>query len=90
MEPRGSPNATQQMAFKHQDKTANELALKYGSISVRTLRSIYGSFAPHRADSDKLSEVLADLDGASLSSFGITKAGDSKRFASPVEFTLKL
>ena len=66
MEPRGSPNATQYMALKHQNETANELALKYGSISVRTLREFYGSFAPHCADGEKLSEVLADLDGASL------------------------
>jgi hypothetical protein len=66
MEPRGSPNATQYMALKHQNETANELALKYGSISVRTLREFYGSFAPHCADGEKLSEVLTDLDGASL------------------------
>jgi hypothetical protein len=66
IEPRGSPNATQHMALKHQNETANELALKYGSISVRTLREFYGSFAPHCADGEKLSEVLADLDGASL------------------------
>ena len=66
MEPRGSPNATQYMALKHQNETPNELALKYGSISVRTLREFYGSFAPHCADGEKLSEVLTDLDGASL------------------------
>jgi hypothetical protein len=54
------------MAFQRQNETATELALKYGSISVRTLRDFYGSFAPHCADGQKLSEVLADLDGASL------------------------
>jgi hypothetical protein len=54
------------MAVKHQIDTANELALKYGSISVGTLREFYGSFAPHCADSEKLSEVLSNLDGASL------------------------
>jgi hypothetical protein len=54
------------MTFKRQNPTATELALKYGSISVRTLRDFYGSFAPHCADGQKLSEVLADLDGASL------------------------
>ena len=36
---------------------------RYGSISVRTLREFYGSFAPHCADGEKLSEVLTDLDG---------------------------
>lgn len=56
---RGSPDATQDMAFKRQNPTATELALKYGSISVRTLREFYGSFAPHCADGEKLSEVLA-------------------------------
>jgi hypothetical protein len=30
------------------------------------LRDFYGSFAPHCADSKKLSEVLPDLDAASL------------------------
>jgi hypothetical protein len=54
------------MALKHGNDTANELALKYGSISVGTLRKFYGSFAPHIADSEKLREVLANLDGASL------------------------
>jgi hypothetical protein len=54
------------MALKHRNDTANELTLKYGSISVGTLRELYGSFAPHIADSEKLREVLANLDGASL------------------------
>jgi hypothetical protein len=54
------------MALKHQNEAANELALRYGSISVGSLRKLYGSFAPHCADDEKLSEVLADLDGASL------------------------
>jgi len=39
----------------------------YGSITVRPLREFYGSFAPHLADSEKLGEVLDDLDVASLS-----------------------
>jgi len=39
----------------------------YGSITVRTLREFYGSFAPHLADTKKLSEVLDELDVASLS-----------------------
>jgi hypothetical protein len=62
----------------HRNDTANELALKYGPNSVHTLRELYGSFAPHCADSEKLSEALANLDGASLtSSFAITKGASS-------------
>jgi hypothetical protein len=66
MEARGSPNATQHMALKHQNETANELALKYGSLTIHILRGFYGSFASHCADNERLSEVLADLDPASL------------------------
>ena len=36
-------------------------------MTVRTLREFYGSFAPHCADSERLSEVLEHLDEASLS-----------------------
>jgi hypothetical protein len=54
------------MALKHQNITADELTVKYGSLTVRTLREFYGSFAPHCADNKKLSEVLTDLDAASL------------------------
>lgn len=43
-----------------------EIGLRYGSITVRALREFYGSFAPHCADSEKLGEVLTDLDEASL------------------------
>jgi hypothetical protein len=43
------------------------IRLGYGSITVRTLREFYGSFAPHLADSKKLNEVLDELDVASLS-----------------------
>ena len=43
------------------------IRLEYGSITVRTLREVYGSFAPHLADNKKLSEVLDELDVASLS-----------------------
>ena len=43
------------------------IRLGYGSITIRTLREFYGSFAPHLADSKKLSEVLDELDVASLS-----------------------
>ena len=61
----------------------SELALNYGSITVRTLRDYYGSFAPHCADDSKLSEILADLDVASLTqSFGIIRADGLNRFAS--------
>src|SRR5690349_19646200 len=48
----------------------NELGpikLGYGSITVRALREFYGSFAPHLAESKKLSEVLDEMDVASLS-----------------------
>jgi hypothetical protein len=54
------------MVRKNQNNTISELALKHGSISVRALRDFYGSFAPHCADDSKLSEILADLDVASL------------------------
>jgi transposase-like protein len=54
------------MALKHQNITANGLTLRYGSLTIRTLRDFYGSFAPHCADSKKLSEVLPDLDAALL------------------------
>jgi hypothetical protein len=50
------------MALKHQNIKANGLTLRYGSLTIRTLRESYGSFAPHCADS----EVLPDLDAASL------------------------
>jgi hypothetical protein len=43
------------------------IKLGCGSVTVRTLREFYGSFAPHLADSKKLSEVLDELDVASLS-----------------------
>src|SRR5262249_26536229 len=46
--------------------TTNELTLEYGSLTIRALREVYGSFAPHCADSKKLSDVLADLDPAAL------------------------
>jgi len=66
MEMRGSPKATRDVAFKYQNDTIAELALKCGSINVRTLRDFYGSFAPHCADDLKLSDILTDLDVASL------------------------
>ena len=49
----------------HRDRLG-EINLRYGSITVRALREFCGSFAPHCADSEKLSGVLADLDEASL------------------------
>ena len=54
------------MVRKNQNNTISELALKHGSISVRAVRDFYGSFAPHCADDSKLSDILADLDVASL------------------------
>ena len=54
------------MTLDYHRKRLDEIGLRYGSISVRSLREFYGSFAPHCADSGKLSEVLANLDEASL------------------------
>ena len=54
------------MIRKDQNDTVSELALNYGSITVRTLRDYYGSFAPHCADDSELGEILPDLDVASL------------------------
>jgi hypothetical protein len=63
---RGSPKATRNVAFKHQNDTIAGLALKHGAMTVRILRDFYGSFAPHYADELKLSDILTDLDVASL------------------------
>ena len=54
------------MIRKDQNDTVSALALKYGSITVRTLRDYYGSFAPHCADESELGEILPGLDVASL------------------------
>jgi hypothetical protein len=54
------------MTIEHHRDRLGEIALRHGSISVRSLREFYGSFAPHCADNEKLGEVLADLDEASL------------------------
>ncbi len=55
------------MFRKDQNDTVPELALNYGSITVRTLRDYYGSFAPHCADDySELGEILPNLDVASL------------------------
>ncbi len=43
-----------------------ELSRKYGNTLVGTFRQAYGSFAPHCAKSDRLSDVLHKLDVASL------------------------
>jgi hypothetical protein len=46
-----------------------EFSRRYGNILIGTLRSHYGShFAPRFAESDRLTDVLDDLDGASLDS----------------------
>jgi hypothetical protein len=55
------------MTLENHPNRLGEISLRYGSISVRTLREFYGSFAPHCADREKLGEVLQDLDEASLS-----------------------
>jgi hypothetical protein len=54
------------MTLEHHRNRLHEIRLRYGSISVRSLREFYGSFAPHCADSEKVGEILADLDAASL------------------------
>jgi hypothetical protein len=54
------------MIRKDQNDTVSELVLKHGSITVRTLRDYYGSFAPHCADDSELGAILPDLDVASL------------------------
>ena len=52
---------------RHRDKDG-ELSRKHGNTLVRTLRKIYGAwFAQGSAETEKLSEVLADLDEVSLS-----------------------
>ena len=55
------------MTVKNPSNRLSEIGLRFGSITVGALREFYGSFAPHCADSEKLGEVLEDLDGASLS-----------------------
>ena len=55
------------MSLRDPSNRLGERGLRYGSMTVRTLREFYGSFAPHLAESKKLSEVLDELDVASLS-----------------------
>jgi hypothetical protein len=50
----------------HNDRNA-ELSRKHGNALIGSLRKAYGSFAPHRADNERLSDVLHKLDAASLS-----------------------
>jgi hypothetical protein len=50
----------------HYDRNV-ELSRKYGNALIGSLRKEYGSFAPHCADYEKLSDVLHKLDVASLS-----------------------
>jgi hypothetical protein len=50
------------------DRDTNvELSRKYGNALIGSLRKVYGSFAPHCADYERLSDVLHKLDVASLS-----------------------
>jgi hypothetical protein len=72
------------MFRKDQNDTVSELALNYGSITVRTLRDYYGSFAPHCADDSELGEILADLDVASLTQIiGDYKSGRLEQICQP-------
>ena len=66
-EPRGAFGKRPTMALEDRPSRLGEIGLRYGSFTVLSLREFYGSFAPHCADSEKLSEVLEDLDEASLS-----------------------
>jgi hypothetical protein len=50
------------MALQH----FREIGMKYGNVPVRILREFYGSFAPHCADDEKLSDVIPKLDVLSL------------------------
>jgi hypothetical protein len=54
------------MSPRSHNNPVDEIRLRYGTVSVGTLREFYGSFAPHCASSKNLGDVLADLDGASL------------------------
>ena len=52
---------------RHRDKNG-EISRKHGNTLVRTLRKIYGqSFASGAADTEKLRDVLAEMDEPSLS-----------------------
>jgi hypothetical protein len=44
----------------------SDIRLRYGSVTIGTLRQLYGTFAPHCADGEKLGDVLDKLDEASL------------------------
>jgi hypothetical protein len=55
------------MTHQNRPNGLGEIGLRYGSVRVRTLREFYGSFAPHCADSEKLGEIIHDLDEASRS-----------------------
>jgi hypothetical protein len=48
----------------HRDKSG-EISRKHGNTLIGTLRKTYGSFAPHCADHERLSEVLYKLDESS-------------------------
>jgi hypothetical protein len=66
----------------HYDRNA-ELSRKYGSALIGSLRKAYGSFAPHCADYERLSDVLHKLDAASLSQLiRDHKAGKLERIVS--------
>ena len=64
----------------HADRNV-ELSSKYGSALIGSLRKAYGSFAPHCADDERLSDVLLKLDKASKSQLiRDHEAGKLKRF----------
>jgi hypothetical protein len=63
-EPRGAPESAH--IVDDRLHRLSDIRLRYGSITIGTLRLLYGSFAPHCADSEKLGAVLEKLDEASL------------------------
>jgi hypothetical protein len=42
------------------------ISLKYGNVTVGILRQFHGSFAPHCADNEMLSDIISKLDVHSL------------------------
>jgi hypothetical protein len=63
---RGARHGDPIMAPKPYSDPIEEIRLRYGFVSVGSLREIYRRFAPHCADSKSLGEILSDLDIASL------------------------
>jgi hypothetical protein len=76
-EPRGAPESAH--IVDDRLHRLSDIRLRYGSITIGTLRLLYGSFAPHCADSEKLGAVLEKPAGP-----------DRNRALSPVVKPLKI